>query len=107
MAARAVVSRHWQHISVSRSQWGQERLVIHLILTTLSGEEAQLTVELQEFDRLQEFESAVLLPAASRTQKRHYKSTRSTGRAEAPRLSQNVQHCDNLTSSFWSTTPTV
>ena len=35
-------------------------MVIHLILTTLSGEEAQLTIELQEFDRLQEFESAVL-----------------------------------------------
>ena len=35
-------------------------MVIHLILTTLSGEEAQLTIELQEYDRLQEFESAVL-----------------------------------------------
>ena len=35
-------------------------MVLHLILTTLSGEEVQLTVELQEFDRLQEFESAVL-----------------------------------------------
>ena len=35
-------------------------MVIHLILTTLAGEEAQLTIELQEFDRLQEFESAVL-----------------------------------------------
>ena len=31
-------------------------MVLHLILTTLSGEEAQLTIELQEFDRLQEFE---------------------------------------------------
>ena len=49
------------HISVSSSQWSEERsMVIHLILTTLSGEEAQLTIELQEFDRLQEFESAVL-----------------------------------------------
>ena len=35
-------------------------MVIHLILTTLAGEEAQLTIELQEFDRLQEFECAVL-----------------------------------------------
>ena len=36
-----------------------------MILTTLAGEEAQLTIELQEFDRLQEFENAVLeqLPA--------------------------------------------
>ena len=49
------------HISVSSSQWSEERaMVLHLILTTLSGEEAQLTIELQEFDRLQEFESAVL-----------------------------------------------
>ena len=35
-------------------------MIIHLILTTLAGEEARLTIELQEFDRLQEFESAVL-----------------------------------------------
>ena len=35
-------------------------MIIHLISTTLAGEEAQLTMELQEFDRLQEFESAVL-----------------------------------------------
>ena len=35
-------------------------MVIHLILTTLAGEEAQLTIELQEFDRLQEFENVVL-----------------------------------------------
>ena len=49
------------HISVSSLQSSEERsMVIHLILTTLSGEEAQLTIELQEFDRLQEFESAVL-----------------------------------------------
>ena len=49
------------HISVSSSQWSDERsMIIHLILTTLAGEEAQLTIELQEFDRLQEFESAVL-----------------------------------------------
>ena len=49
------------HISVSTSQWSEERsMIIHLILTTLAGEEAQLTIELQEFDRLQEFEDAVL-----------------------------------------------
>ena len=35
-------------------------MIIHLILTTLAGEEAQLTIELQEPDRLQEFECAVL-----------------------------------------------
>ena len=35
-------------------------MVLHLILTTLAGEEAQLTIELQEYDRLQEFENAVL-----------------------------------------------
>ena len=35
-------------------------MVLHLILTTLAGEETQLTIELQEFDRLQKFESAVL-----------------------------------------------
>ena len=45
----------------SSSQWSDERsMIIHLILTTLAGEETQLTIELQEFDRLQEFESAVL-----------------------------------------------
>ena len=49
------------HMSVSTSQWSDERaMVIHLILTTLAGEEAQLTIELQEFDRLQEFENVVL-----------------------------------------------
>ena len=49
------------HMSVSTSQWSEERsMVIHLILTTLAGEEAQLTIELQEYDGLQEFENAVL-----------------------------------------------
>ena len=33
------------HISVSTSQWSDERsMTIHLILTTLAGEEAQLTM---------------------------------------------------------------
>ena len=35
-------------------------MTICLILATLAGEETQLTIELQEFDRLQEFENAVL-----------------------------------------------
>ena len=35
-------------------------MVIHLILTTLAGEEVQLTIDLQEYDALQEFENAVL-----------------------------------------------
>ena len=49
------------HMSVSTSQWSEERsMVIHLILTTLAGEEAQLMIELQEYDCLQEFENAVL-----------------------------------------------
>ena len=49
------------HISVSTSQWSEERaMVIHLILTTLAGEEAQLAIEIQEHDRFQEFENAVI-----------------------------------------------
>ena len=49
------------HISVSTSQWSEERaLTVHLVLTTLAGDEAQLTIEIQEFDRLQEFENAVM-----------------------------------------------
>ena len=49
------------HISVSTSQWSEERaLTVHLVLTTLAGDEAQLTIEIQEFDRLQEFENAVV-----------------------------------------------
>ena len=48
-------------MSVSTSQWSEERsMVIHLILTTLAGEEAQLTIELHEYDCLQEFEYAVM-----------------------------------------------
>ena len=43
--------------SMTSSQWSDERsMVLHLILTTLAGEETQLTIELQEFDRLQEFQ---------------------------------------------------
>ena len=48
-------------MSLCSSRGSEERsLVIHLILTTLAGEEMQLTVELQEFDRLNEFEEALL-----------------------------------------------
>ena len=58
---RVVPAMLADHMSVSTSQWSEERsMVIHLILTTLAGEEAQLTIELQEYDRLQEFENAVL-----------------------------------------------
>ena len=49
------------HISVSTLQWSDERsMIMHLILTAMAGEETQLTIELQEFDRLHEFENAVL-----------------------------------------------
>ena len=49
------------HISVSTSQWSEERaLTMHLVLTTLAGDEAQPTIEIKEFDRLHEFEDAVM-----------------------------------------------
>ena len=35
-------------------------MVLHLIVTTLAGEETQLAIELQEYDRFHEFENAVL-----------------------------------------------
>ena len=38
----------------------ERQSVVHLLLTTLSGEEHQVIVDLQEFDRLDEFETAVL-----------------------------------------------
>ena len=43
----------------------ERQLVLQLLLTTLSGEELQVIIDLQEFDRLDEFETAVLeqLPA--------------------------------------------
>ena len=42
------------YMPVSTSQWSEERsMVIHLILTTLAGEEAQLTIELHDYDCLQ------------------------------------------------------
>ena len=40
----------------SNERW----LVLHLVLTTLAGEELQMVIDLQEFDRLDEFETAVL-----------------------------------------------
>ena len=58
---RVVLTMFADHMSVSTSQWSEERsMVIHLILTTLAGEEAQLIVDLQEYDGLREFENAVL-----------------------------------------------
>ena len=48
-------------MSLCSSPVSEERsLVLHLILITFAGEEIQLTIELQEFDRLNEFENAVL-----------------------------------------------
>ena len=38
----------------------ERQLVMQLLLTTLSGEELQVIIDLQEFDRLDEFETAVL-----------------------------------------------
>ena len=38
----------------------ERQLVLQLLLTTLSGEEHQVIIDLQEFDRLDEFETAVL-----------------------------------------------
>ena len=38
----------------------ERQLVVHLLLTSLSGEHHQVTVDLQEFDRVDEFETAVL-----------------------------------------------
>ena len=38
----------------------ERQLVLQLLLTTLSGEEIQVIIDLQEFDRLDEFETAVL-----------------------------------------------
>ena len=38
----------------------ERSLVLQLMLTTLSREEVQVVIDLQEFDRLDEFETAVL-----------------------------------------------
>ena len=59
---RVVPAMLADHMSVSTSQWSEKRSMAshQLILTTLAEEEAQLTIELQEYDRLQEFENAVL-----------------------------------------------
>ena len=38
----------------------ERQLVVHLLLTTLAGDEHQVIVDLQEFDRLDEFETAEL-----------------------------------------------
>ena len=48
-------------MSLCNSQGSEERsLVLHLKLTTFAGEEIQLAIDLQEYDRLNEFEDAVL-----------------------------------------------
>ena len=48
-------------MSLCSSQGSEERsLVLPLILTTFAGEEIQLAIDLQEYDRLHEFENAVL-----------------------------------------------
>ena len=48
-------------MSLCSSQGSEERsLVLHLMLTTFAGEEIQLAIDLQECDRLNEFENAVL-----------------------------------------------
>ena len=39
---------------------GDRELELGAMLTTFAGEEIQLTIELQEYDRLNEFENAVL-----------------------------------------------
>ena len=50
---RTLLTRQYT-ASVERS------VVFHLILVTLAGDEIQLPIELQEFDRLGEFENAVI-----------------------------------------------
>ena len=47
----------WQTSSLVSNE---RQLVVHLQLTSLSGQEYQVIVDLQEFDRLDEFETAVL-----------------------------------------------
>ena len=48
-------------MSLCSSQGSEDgSVVIHLTLTTFAGEEIQLAVDLQEYDRLTEFENAVL-----------------------------------------------
>ena len=47
--------------SQDSSPASEERsIVLHLVLVTFAGDEIQLSIELQEFDRLNEFENAVL-----------------------------------------------
>ena len=53
-----MVGDTWSQTSSLASN--ERSLVLQLTLTTLSGEEAQVVIDLQEFDRLDEFETAVL-----------------------------------------------
>ena len=54
----AMVGDTWSQTSSLVSN--ERQLVLQLMLTTLSGEEIQVVIDLQEFDRLDEFETAVL-----------------------------------------------
>ena len=50
---------HCDAVSQTSSLVSNERqLVLQLLLTTLSGEEHQVIIDLQEFDRFDEFETA-------------------------------------------------
>ena len=53
-----MVGDTWSQTSSLASN--ERSVVLQLILTTLSGEEVQVVIDLQEFDRLDEFETAVL-----------------------------------------------
>ena len=53
------ILRNWAGRAITELLTSLE-LALHLMLTTFAGEEIQLTIELQEFDRLNEFENAVL-----------------------------------------------
>ena len=52
---RSDMESHTSSLVSNERQW-----VVHLLLTSLSGEHHQVTVDLQEFDRVDEFETAVL-----------------------------------------------
>ena len=53
-----MVGDTWSQTSSLASK--ERTLVLHLVLTTLAGEEIQEVIDPQEFDRLDEFETAVL-----------------------------------------------
>ena len=53
-----MVGDTWSQTSSLASK--ERTLVLHLVLTTLAGEEIQEVIDPQEFDRLDAFETAVL-----------------------------------------------